>query len=201
MESCWVEAPDIAKLSGATVELWLDNARVRSTTTNSEGYFRFGSVVENLNVPYHLKICFNDGNGNTVCFETNDFILDSVNLHFWFHYDSHEPNDSFWCGGLTTNNAQIQGYVWDDVDGDGIVDDDEPVRAGVHIQLMNAAGTVVLSEKTTTGAGWFVFNGLEAGTYQTMAEGVSLSGAIDLHAGDLDTADYDFPSGTWYITE
>jgi len=97
VETCGTIATDTAKLAGATVELWWDNVKVGSTTTNSEGYFQFRNVMEHLYVPYHVKICFKDFAGNTVCFETNPFILDSKNVEARFYYDSTEPNDSYWC--------------------------------------------------------------------------------------------------------
>ncbi len=96
-EKCWDESPDVGKLSGATVELWRGTTKLASTTTNSEGAWQFMNVLEDPVRPYHVKICFRDNAGNTVCFETPDFFLDSLDEEFWFKYNSIIPDLSYWC--------------------------------------------------------------------------------------------------------
>ncbi|MFQ5858308.1 MAG: hypothetical protein ACE5LU_22115, partial [Anaerolineae bacterium] len=109
MDSCWEVSPGTARLSGATVQLWQrkqadgqqnqDGSElelVAETTTDSEGFWEFTNVVES-NRPYLVTACFAGGTGSDVCFETALFLLDSVDLKFWFHYDASEPNSSFWC--------------------------------------------------------------------------------------------------------
>jgi len=81
----------------------------------------------------------------------------------------------------------------------------ETVRGGVHVRLWNATGTTLLSERTTTSAGWYVFNGLATATYQVEVESV-YSGPIPINNtanpfGDIDTADYDFVTNAWFVVQ
>ena len=64
---------------------------------------------------------------------------------------------------VTTIGARIGDTVWDDRDGDGIRDGDEPGLAGVVVELARSGGE--MSTTTTDANGLYAFTALTAGTY------------------------------------
>ncbi|MFP4031440.1 MAG: SdrD B-like domain-containing protein [Desulfococcaceae bacterium] len=62
--------------------------------------------------------------------------------------------------------ARLGDRVWEDMDGDGIQDEDEPGFPGVTVRLFDAAGTGVLAETVTDADGRYLFFGLTPGAYQ-----------------------------------
>jgi protocatechuate 3,4-dioxygenase beta subunit len=63
--------------------------------------------------------------------------------------------------------ASIGGFVWEDMDGNGLQDDDEPGREGVPVTLTGTDGIdfPVNLAKTTDDNGEYKFEGLAPGTY------------------------------------
>ena len=64
-----------------------------------------------------------------------------------------------------TPSATIGDFVWNDLDGDGVYDANEPGLAGVTVQLLNCDGTVVATT-TTDANGNYSFTGVVPGTYK-----------------------------------
>ncbi|MFO0937549.1 MAG: SdrD B-like domain-containing protein [Gemmataceae bacterium] len=56
-------------------------------------------------------------------------------------------------------------FVWNDTNNDGVVNNGETGLANVSVSLLNGAGTVV-ANTTTSGAGYYLFTNLTAGSYQ-----------------------------------
>ena len=62
-------------------------------------------------------------------------------------------------------DSQIGDTLWDDSDGDGIVDSNEPGRlSGVRVELRDSLGVLVAST-TTDSLGMYLFSSLRSGTY------------------------------------
>ncbi len=72
---------------------------------------------------------------------------------------------------VTSPRFAVGDRVWQDSDGDGRQDDGEPGLAGVSVQLLDAAGTVVGST-TSDGKGRYLFDGLPAGRYSVRFAGL-----------------------------
>ena len=68
-------------------------------------------------------------------------------------------------GGGGTSTASLGDLVFSDCNGNGVQDAGESGVSGVTVQLLNAAGTSVLSTTTTDSSGHYLFSGLAAGTY------------------------------------
>jgi uncharacterized repeat protein (TIGR01451 family) len=66
---------------------------------------------------------------------------------------------------LAAPSGSISGLVFNDADGDGILDAGEAGLAGVTVELKDAGGSV-LETATTAVDGNYAFTGLEGGTYQ-----------------------------------
>jgi len=82
------------------------------------------------------------------------------------------------CGNKSTNtcsvtvggcNGQIGDYVWNDLNGNGCQDTNEPGIAGVQVVLYNGSCTVpgtAIATNYTDSTGHYLFTGLCPGTYQ-----------------------------------
>ena len=67
--------------------------------------------------------------------------------------------------GFVTKSYAVGDYVWIDVNKDGVQGADEPVLAGVTVELLDGDGNVV-DTTTTDSDGRYLFDDLPAGTYQ-----------------------------------
>lgn len=67
--------------------------------------------------------------------------------------------------GFVKKTYAIGDYVWIDADKDGVQDPGEKPLPGVGVDLLDATGNVVATT-TTDSAGRYVFDNLDAGTYQ-----------------------------------
>ncbi|MDP3418833.1 SdrD B-like domain-containing protein [Falsiroseomonas sp.] len=63
------------------------------------------------------------------------------------------------------NPAALGNYVWEDLDGDGQQDGNEPAIAGAMVKLLDAGGSV-LGTTTTDGNGFYSFTGLAPADYR-----------------------------------
>jgi uncharacterized repeat protein (TIGR01451 family) len=70
---------------------------------------------------------------------------------------------------LAAPSGSISGQVYNDADGDGILDAGETGLAGVTVQLKDASGSVI-ETPSIAADGAYTFTGLNAGTYQVYAE-------------------------------
>ncbi len=63
--------------------------------------------------------------------------------------------------------AQIGGFVWDDVNSNGIQDSGENGRSGITVNLLDSAGDPLVPPVSTTtdGSGNYLFDNLQAGSY------------------------------------
>lgn len=104
-----------------------------------------------------------DRNGNTV----SDFSDDPFNPFNFDQNGDNNPDDP------TVTNLNIEpvellaslgNYVWEDIDGDGIQDLNEPGIEGVRVELYNNNG-VIDGITYTDSAGFYLFEGLEPGQY------------------------------------
>ncbi len=87
--------------------------------------------------------------------------------------------------------ASLGDTVWNDIDRDGTQDAGEPGIAGVKVELLNAAGTVVRTT-TTDANGKYLFSGLVPGTYSVrFTAPADFEGFTAANAGTDDAVDSD----------
>ena len=72
-----------------------------------------------------------------------------------------------WMEEVVSGSAIIQGMVWNDLNGDGLVDDEEPGLEGVTVNLTGDATVTT----TTLADGTYAFEQLFAGTYEVASVG------------------------------
>lgn len=81
-------------------------------------------------------------------------------------------------------------FTWEDIDRDGIQDDEEPPMTGVRVRLKDDEGAVIDST-TTDMNGFYSFVGLEAGTYSVQFVKPDSFNITALNAGGDDALDSD----------
>ncbi|MEL6656096.1 MAG: SdrD B-like domain-containing protein [Bacteroidota bacterium] len=110
-------------------------------------------------------------------------------------------NDEFFIGTamnmddwtVTVNQdlcASLGDYVWEDLDGDGIQDPNEPGVEGVTVNLKDENGNII-DTQTTDADGEYLFTELTPGTYSVQFELPTGFTFTDLNAGGDDTVDSD----------
>lgn len=163
-------------INGVTVELYdsTGSTLLETTTTtysyNQPGYYTFplveaGQYLVKFIPPagYELtvqKLVHNGSTPNPVTGFTNVITL------------AENESDVYVNAGLIVpKEGGIGDFVWDDLNGDGIYEPNEPGVNGVTVELYDGTGTTLL--KTTTTAnnvsnqpGYYSFAGLAAGTYK-----------------------------------
>jgi hypothetical protein len=95
--------------------------------------------------------------------------------------------------------ASLGDFVWEDVDGDGIQDQDEPGIEGVNVTLRDCgpdgiAGTaddVVVATQATAGDGSYTFSGLDEGSYHVTFDAPEGMVFTSQNVGGDDTVDSD----------
>ena len=107
------------------------------------------------------------------------------------------------CRNQQMNLYTLGDKIWDDGDGDGIQDENEPGIPDVELELRVAGKSRLVSKATTDSSGVYQFNGLPAGTYEVtvansnFAASKPLNGAIFSPANvSADNVDSDFNSST-----
>ena len=159
-------------LEGVTVELQSCSGDfVASTTTDSMGAYRFENVAED-----HFQLQFMLPSGYEFSPEkaTPEFKLDS---------NANETTGVSPCYDMTqgyqrlavdagmvpttapSGDGLLGDFVWQDTNGDGIQDSNEPGLAGVTVNLESCSGSIIDSMVTDSNGG-FVFENIGAGDYR-----------------------------------
>ncbi len=166
---------------------------IAATATDPDGAYAFDGLCAGDYVVCVDESTLPDGYMPSPC-NVGDDTLDNdcspkpVNLPM---NDSHDPTNDFGyhrpCTGL------IGDLVWEDTNGDGLQDDDEPGIAGVTV-FLDSAGGDVLDVTATDSLGIYLFRGLCAGDYVVRVDGGTLPPGLQpspCNVGDDDTRDND----------
>ncbi|MBP6902404.1 MAG: carboxypeptidase regulatory-like domain-containing protein [Burkholderiaceae bacterium] len=112
--------------------------------------------------------------------------------------------DRSWDAGIF-KRAALGDKVWLDLDADGVQDAGEAGVAGVKVNLLNAAGSVVATD-TTDASGEYLFEGLLPGDYRvafdlsTLPAGYSVTTRDAAAATDATDSDADAVTGQTVLT-
>jgi hypothetical protein len=74
--------------------------------------------------------------------------------------------DAGLVGQTTAPRGEIGNLVWEDLDGDGIQEANEPGFPAVKVKLLNCSSNTVIATNTTDRKGKFLFENLAVGSYQ-----------------------------------
>ncbi|MDJ0843839.1 MAG: SdrD B-like domain-containing protein [Crocosphaera sp.] len=153
-------------IAGAEVKLLDVNGTVLdTTTTNSTGFYEFtdldaGQYKVMFNTPDGFDAVSPRQVGNNPAIDSDGLMSDIVTL------DPGENDPTIDAGFYKF--AKIGDFVFNDVDRDGIQDDNEEGIEGAEVKLLDANGTV-LKTTTTDETGFYHFNELTPGvTYKVM---------------------------------
>ncbi|MFT8246903.1 SdrD B-like domain-containing protein, partial [Roseomonas sp. BN140053] len=154
-----------AGVTGQAVQLLnAAGTAVASTTTGTGGAYSFAGVTPGT---YQVQFAAPAGSVFTAQDVGNNDAMDSdVNAAgrtALLTLASGQTVGNVSAGTLVT--VGVSGVAFTDSNGDGIQGTGENGRAGVAVQLLNAAGTAVASTTTGTG-GAYSFTGVAPGTYQ-----------------------------------
>ncbi|MGZ7118422.1 MAG: SdrD B-like domain-containing protein [Methanobacterium sp.] len=170
-----IQDPSESGIEGITVNLWtnVNNAPgsiINTTTTDANGNYWFKNVIPGA---YWLQFLVPDALGEWIFSPQDqgaDNTIDSdanaagIAGPICLHCGECDPN---WDAGLY-QLAAVGNKVWDDINEDGLQDQNEPGVAGVIVNLwtnvINAPGSII---KTTTTDinGDYMFTNLVPGTY------------------------------------
>jgi hypothetical protein len=113
-----------------------------STDTGTAGAILRGGTLNRDPGPYHWRLRLHYESGKTPFAQHSRWM--TIPWHGW--QEAH-----------LTLGAFLGGWVWDDLDRDGIRDGGEPGRGGATVKLLNSSG-VVVEQKPTIGDGYYNFH-------------------------------------------
>lgn len=161
-------------LDGVKVEITMINNSTPlqlDTLTDAAGYYYFDQLKPGS---YDIKFYAPTGYHATVKMAGSDATLDSdVDADGYIRnvtFVSGEQRTDLDAGFAITANASIGDFVWEDINGNGVQNPSEPGIGGVTVNLIGNTdlGVPVDLSTTTDNAGKYIFDNLEAGTYEVM---------------------------------
>lgn len=187
-----IQDSDEPPVPGVTVELWTASSGwVKTTTTDSDGLYKFGHYGTSYKVRFVLPDGYqftaaNQGNDDTVDSDADPVTGETEEFTVTNGIPDYTRDAGLWAP------SSLGDYVWEDINGDGVQDPDEPGIAGVTLILegdTDGDGNSDISLTTTTDDnGYYSFENLVAGSY-----------VVSVDAGTLPVnffATYDLDSGT-----
>jgi protocatechuate 3,4-dioxygenase beta subunit len=162
-------------LEGVTVTLTgfdgQGNPIVLSTTTDADGGYEFTDLPPGI---YKLTFETPAGYNLTVANAGTDDELDSdadASMDGMTEFEilfSGEENLTYDAGYIQDVTGSIGDFVWEDLDGDGLQDDNEPGIGGVQVTLTGTDdnGNPIFQVTFTDADGFYIFNNLQPGTYK-----------------------------------
>ncbi len=186
-----------AGLSGVTVNLLnAAGAVIGSTTTNASGNYLFsalnpGDYAIQVVAPAGYTVTGKDLGGN----DATDSDIDAVTGKTINTTLISGENDLSWDAGLY-RKAAIGDKVWLDKNANGVQDAGEAGIGGITVNLLNAAGTVILSTTTTDANGNYLFNNLVPGDYSVQVVAPAGYYVSPKDAGGNDATDSDIDAAT-----
>jgi len=191
-------------MSGVVVQLWNDarNMLLAQTTTNANGNYTLQAPGPgNYRVRVVLPLASDgfspkDAGGNDQA--DSDINPAGIALGFTdiFNLASNVISTTIYDAGIVRAAIAVGDRVWNDYDGDGIQDLNEPGIAGTQVELWNEAKTLTLRTTTTDAAGNYELLAPGAGNYRVRAVKRSFDTFPPKDAGASDLLDSDInPSG------
>jgi hypothetical protein len=147
-----------------------DGTTVASTTTDGTGVYGFAGVPVGW---YQTQVTVPAGTTASPRYQgpssDADSDIDTGGLSGLFHVRADELATGEDAGVIP---GVLGGRVWEDTDGNGVMDGAEGGLAGITVQLLDAAGLVVATT-TTADAGTYLFTYVAAGQYRLKFVGPS----------------------------
>ena len=163
-----IQDPGEPGIAGVTVTLYNNSAvAIRTTVTDNNGFYQFtdlpaGTYTLGITPPVGYILSAKDqttddkdSDFDPATFKTTAFTLlaGAIDLSF--------------DGGLqvtATTKAAVGDKVWNDINNNGLQDNNEPGVAGVTVELYTSAN-ILVATMVTDAFGMYIFNDLVPGTY------------------------------------
>ena len=152
-------------IDGVTVNLLSNGSTVATQLTSNGGVVTFTNVAANSD--YNLEYILPAGHSFTLQDVGSDLIDSDVSpstgLSSPFSTNGGSLVITDIDAGMTSANASIETFVWDDLDGDSSQDTNEPGIENISVDLLSSSGDIV-DTQTTNSSGLVVFSGLAGNT-------------------------------------
>ncbi|MBB65132.1 MAG: hypothetical protein CMO81_08715, partial [Waddliaceae bacterium] len=154
-------------ISGATVNLYDETGTtlLQTTTTDANGIYSFTVAAGN----YVLEFVTPSGFAAPTHYQVSPFFIDSdanrtTGRTAVINMPSGGTINNIDAGFVTDSSSSISDFVWNDVNGNGIQDFNEPGIDGIVVDLYNERIEVVAST-VTSGGGFYLFDNLPSADY------------------------------------
>lgn len=196
-----IQDPNELGISGVTVTLYDNSGNpIATTVTDANGNYYFSNLTPGTySVGFSLPIGYvfspqdNGGDG------TDSDVNPSTGMTSQVTLSAGQNNMTVDAGmyAQPSNTASLGNFVWNDVNNNGVQDNNEAGVPGVTVTLYGPDGTTVIAATTTDEFGYYVFNNLPAGDYvvgfSNLPAGYSYS---PQNAGSNDAKDNDADPST-----
>lgn len=151
-------------IPGVAVDLYsADGTLIGTTTTGPDGRYLFPELRPgDYYVVIHNPNGYSSSPANQGGDDTSDSDADTSGKTHFVSLLPGETDLTLWAG--FNQKAALGDYVWEDINGNGIQDQNEPGVAGIVVSLYSSDDTLIRSTSTDA-SGYYDFTGLEAGTY------------------------------------
>ncbi|MDO5375675.1 MAG: SdrD B-like domain-containing protein [Staphylococcus rostri] len=155
-----IQDPNEPGIPNVTVHLVdSDNNIIRTTSTDENGDYHFSNVtVSDYKVVFETP----EGYDPTIANQGSDDSKDSDGNEVPVRLT--DSDDTTVDAGFVKKSVKLGDYVWDDLNKDGIQDDNEPGLANVTVILKDENNTEI-TRTTTDANGHYIFNNLDKGHY------------------------------------
>ncbi|MEO1524386.1 MAG: SdrD B-like domain-containing protein [Planctomycetota bacterium] len=163
-----IKEPGEPGIEGVTVNLFNSNgAKLHDITTDAQGRYWFsglaaGSYTVEVEEPFGFAYSFSPVDQGQ--FDERDSDFATSDGRAMITLEAGEVFDTLFAGLVADPaSGSIGDRVWEDIDGDGIQDWDEPGMPGVRVTLSDGGKQIALQKTDRSGS--YRFNGLPAGNY------------------------------------
>lgn len=168
-----LQDPGEPPLSHAIVSLWDAGIALQTIVTGGDGRYSFQDLTPGL---YQVVETDPPGYGSTTS--------SSVMIQAGCGLTTHDFGDQ----AITDCLRGVNGVVWNDADGDGVLEAGEPPLSQATLTLRDSAGEIVDSPQVTKGDGIYLFDALPSDVYTLVEDNppdFPISTTLDHWAIDL----------------
>ncbi|MBK7041375.1 MAG: carboxypeptidase regulatory-like domain-containing protein [Bacteroidetes bacterium] len=160
-------------IAGVTVTLYQNNTPVAYTISDADGHYYFqnldpGTYSIGFSLPIGYVFSGNGLGGNTATDSDPDPISGRTST---VTIVAGEINHTIDAGMYPQPPslvlpASIGNFVWNDINNNGVQDENESGIQGITVDLYDSTGLVIIATTTTDIFGYYIFNNLTPGQYQ-----------------------------------